>query len=124
MSATSAPPAASALASSATATLPPANRSPMMPDPTIVARRRAVPSAGTEKTVVNPLAIRVMAERGVDIGAHTSKLFAGLMHEPWDYLITVCDDANERCPFAPGTHERLHWSFEDPSRASGSEENR
>jgi len=81
-------------------------------------------SAGTEKTVVNPLAIRVMAERGVDIGAHTSKLFAGLMHEPWDYLITVCDDANERCPFVPGTHERLHWSFEDPSRASGSEENR
>jgi arsenate reductase (thioredoxin) len=81
-------------------------------------------SAGTEKTAVNPLAIRVMAERGIDIGRHTSKLLAGLMHESWDYLITVCDDANERCPFVPGPHKRLHWSFADPSRASGSEEHR
>ena len=54
----------------------------------------------------------------------SSPLFAGLMHEPSDYLITVCDDANERCPFVPGRHKRLHWSFEDPSRASGSDENR
>ena len=81
-------------------------------------------SAGTEQTVVNPLAIRVMAERGIDISGHASKLLAGLLHEPWDYLITVCDDANERCPFVPGRQQRLHWSFEDPSRASGSEENR
>jgi arsenate reductase (thioredoxin) len=81
-------------------------------------------SAGTEKTAVNPLAIRVMGERDIDISTHTSKLLAGLMHEPWDYLITVCDDANERCPFVPGSQKRLHWSFEDPSRASGSGENR
>jgi len=81
-------------------------------------------SAGTEKTSVNPLAIRVMAERGVDLGGHTSKVFDGLLQERWDYLITVCDDANERCPFVPGVANRLHWSFEDPSRAKGSEEER
>jgi len=81
-------------------------------------------SAGTEKTSVNQLAIRAMAERSIDISGHTSKVFVGLMQEPWDYLITVCDDANERCPFVPGTRKRLHWSFEDPSRATGSEEER
>jgi arsenate reductase len=46
------------------------------------------------------------------------------MQDPWDYLITVCDDANERCPYVPGVQRRLHWSFEDPSRATGSEEER
>jgi arsenate reductase (thioredoxin) len=77
-------------------------------------------SAGTERTAVHPLAIQVMAERGLDISRHTSKLYVGLMNEPWDYLITVCDEANERCPFVPGSVKRLHWSLEDPSRASGS----
>jgi arsenate reductase (thioredoxin) len=86
--------------------------------------RFEVQSAGTEMTSVNPLAIRVMAERGIDIHAHTSKVYDGLMQDPWDYLITVCDDANERCPFVPGSVKRLHWSFEDPSRAKGSEEER
>ena len=81
-------------------------------------------SAGTEKTVVHPLAIRAMAECGIDISGYTSKVFVGLMQEPWDYLITVCDDANERCPFVPGTRKRLHWPFEDPSRTAGSEEER
>jgi arsenate reductase len=79
-------------------------------------------SAGTEKTVVNPLAIRAMAERGIDISGHTSKLYSDL--ESWDYLITVCDDANERCPWVPGPVKRLHWSFPDPSRAIGTEEER
>src|SRR5262245_61520962 len=60
-----------------------------------------VQSAGTEKTSVHPLAIRVMAERGIDISRHRSKIYDGLMHEPWDYLVTVCDDANERCPHIP-----------------------
>ena len=81
-------------------------------------------SAGTEKTSVNPLAIRAMAERGIDLGAHTSKLYTGLAPQPWDYLITVCDDANERCPWVPGSVKRLHWSFPDPSRATGTEEER
>jgi arsenate reductase len=81
-------------------------------------------SAGTEKTAVHPLAIRVMAERGIDISTHTSKVYDGLMQHRWDYVITVCDDANERCPFLPGIDKRLHWSFEDPSRALGTEEAR
>ena len=69
-------------------------------------------------------AIRAMAERGVDISTHTSKIYDSLMTQRWDYLITVCDDANERCPFVPGAVQRLHWSFEDPSRAPGSDEAR
>jgi arsenate reductase len=81
-------------------------------------------SAGTEKTCVNPLAIRAMAERGIDIGGHTSKRYDDLPPARWDYLITVCDDANERCPVFPGAATRLHWSFEDPSRATGSDADR
>ena len=81
-------------------------------------------SAGTEKTSVNPLAIGVMAELGIDLGGHTSKLYADVASGAWDYLITVCDDANERCPWVPGSVKRLHWSFPDPSRATGSEEER
>ena len=81
-------------------------------------------SAGTEKTSVNPLAIGVMAELGIDLGGHTSKLYADVASGAWDYLITVCDDANERCPWVPGSVQRLHWSFPDPSRAVGTEEQR
>jgi len=86
--------------------------------------RFEVQSAGTEKTAVHPLAIRAMAERGIDISAHTSKSYVGLRAEPWQYLITVCDDANEHCPLVPGTTKRLHWSLEEPSRATGDEEAR
>jgi arsenate reductase (thioredoxin) len=81
-------------------------------------------SAGTEKTSVNPLAIAAMAERGIDIAGHTSKVVDDLRHERWDYLVTVCDDANERCPFVPGIRTRLHWSFPDPSRATGGHDER
>ena len=81
-------------------------------------------SAGTEKTSVNPLAIRVMAELGVDLGGQSSKVYAEVASPSWDYLITVCDDANERCPWVPGSVQRLHWSFPDPSRATGTEEER
>jgi arsenate reductase (thioredoxin) len=91
---------------------------------TLAGDRFEAGSAGTEKTAVNPLAIRVMAELGIDIGAQTSKRYEDVASPPWDYLITVCDDANERCPYVPGSVERLHWSFEDPSRATGGEEQR
>ena len=91
---------------------------------TLAGDRFEAGSAGTEKTQVNPLAIRVMAERGVDISGHTSKLYAEVASVPWDCLITVCDDANEHCPWVPGPVKRLHWSFPDPSRATGSEEER
>jgi arsenate reductase (thioredoxin) len=86
--------------------------------------RFEVQSAGTEKTSLHPLAIRAMAERGIDIRGHASKVYDGLMAVSWDYVITVCDDANERCPIFPGSMTRLHWSFEDPSRATGDDEAR
>jgi arsenate reductase len=65
-----------------------------------------------------------MGERGIDINSHTSKVLTEPMQASADYLITVCDDANERCPFVPGVRKRLHWSFEDPSRAPGTDEER
>jgi arsenate reductase len=81
-------------------------------------------SAGTEATHVRPLAIRAMEEVGIDISGQESKTLDGYLGEPFDHVITVCDDANEACPFFPGAKSRLHWSFEDPSKAGGSEEER
>ena len=81
-------------------------------------------SAGTEATLVRPLAIRVMDEVGVDISGQESKTLERYRGEHFDYVITVCDDANEACPFFPGARNRLHWSFEDPARAEGPEEER
>ncbi len=83
-----------------------------------------VHSAGTEATLVRPLAIRAMEELGIDISGQESKTLDAYLDQPFDYVITVCDDANEACPFFPGARNRLHWSFEDPSRAGGSEEER
>jgi arsenate reductase (thioredoxin) len=81
-------------------------------------------SAGTEARGVHPLAVRVMAERGVDLGRHTSKTLEGFLGEPWDFVITVCDSAREACPVFPAAAARGHWSFEDPSAASGTEAER
>jgi arsenate reductase len=81
-------------------------------------------SAGTEARGVNPLAVRVMAEVSVDVSGHTSKTLDRYLGEPWDYVITVCDSANEACPVFPGATTRLHWSFDDPSAARGSEPER
>jgi arsenate reductase len=86
--------------------------------------RFEVASAGTEATRVHPLAIRAMAEVGVDIAGHESKTLERYVGEPWDWVITVCDAAAERCPTFPGGARRLHWSFDDPSRASGAEADR
>jgi arsenate reductase len=81
-------------------------------------------SAGTEATHVRPLAIRAMDEVGVDISAQESETLGRYLSEPFDRVITVCDEANEACPFFPGASERLHWSFPDPSKAQGTEEER
>jgi arsenate reductase (thioredoxin) len=86
--------------------------------------RVEVASAGTEATRVHPLAVRAMDELGIDLRGHRSKTVDAFLDEPWDVVITVCDSANERCPIFPGRTQRLHWSFEDPSAASGSEEER
>jgi len=79
-------------------------------------------SAGMEATHVRPLAIRAMDEIGIDISGQESKTLERYLHEPFDAVITVCDDANEACPVFFGARERLHWSFPDPSKALGSED--
>ena len=86
--------------------------------------RLTVESAGTEATRVHPLAVRAMDEVGIDLQDHTSKTLERFLGEKWDYVITVCDSANERCPLFPGARNRLHWSFDDPSAATGTEEER
>jgi len=78
-------------------------------------------SAGTEATFVRPLAIQAMAELGVDISHQQSKTLDRYLGEPFDDVITVCDTAAEACPVFPGAVRRRHWSFEDPSKATGSE---
>lgn len=78
-------------------------------------------SAGTEATQVRPLAIRAMAEAGIDISGHHSKTLDRYLDERFDQLITVCDDANEACPVFYGARARLHWSFPDPSTATGTD---
>lgn len=81
-------------------------------------------SAGTEATRVHPLAIRVMDEVGIDLTGHTSQIIDAFLGERWDCVITVCDSANERCPVFPGQTIRLHWSFDDPSQATGTDKDR
>jgi len=78
-------------------------------------------SAGTTATGVRPLAIRALAELGIDIARQESKTLDLYLGEPFDAVITVCDAANEACPIFPGAARRLHWSFDDPSRATGTE---
>ena len=81
-------------------------------------------SAGVVATEVRPLAIRAMAERGIDITAQSSKALAAYEGQAFDAAVTVCDEAREACPFFPGARRQLHWSFDDPSAAQGSEDDR
>src|SRR5215203_4116888 len=86
--------------------------------------RFEVMSAGTEATHVRPLAVRAMDELGIDISGQKSKTLKRYLGEAFDYVITVCDTANEACPVFPGAKRQLHWSFEDPAQATGSEDER
>lgn len=89
--------------------------------------RYEVHSAGTHPSVVNPLAIAVMRERGIDISAaagYRSKSLDEYREQPFDYVITVCDQAAEACPIFPGPAQRIHWSFPDPAAVQGSEAER
>ena len=83
--------------------------------------RFEVSSAGTEPGGLNPLAVRAMSEIGMDISAHRSKSVDEFRGQEFDYVITVCDRANENCPVFPGHTKRIHWSFEDPAAAVGDE---
>lgn len=76
-------------------------------------------SAGIETHGVNPKAIEIMAEDGVDISNHTSNLVDEYAHIHFDYMLTVCDHAREHCPFIPGDAIRLHHNFPDPAKATG-----
>ena len=79
-----------------------------------------VQSAGGKPAgYVHPLAIKVMQEVGIDISQHRSKHVAEFDGQPFDYVITVCDDANATCPAFPAGTRRLHWSFPDPARVEG-----
>ena len=83
-----------------------------------------VHSAGTHPRGVNPLTIRVLGEAGLPTDGLRSKSVDEYLDQDFDYVITVCDDANESCPVFPGASRRLHWSFPDPSRAVGTHEER
>ncbi|HLH07153.1 MAG TPA: arsenate reductase ArsC [Terriglobales bacterium] len=75
-------------------------------------------SAGTKPVGLNPNAIKAMSEVGIDISRHRSKSVDEFAGQQFDYVITVCDNAKESCPFFPGGGERIHHSFEDPAAAS------
>jgi arsenate reductase len=81
-------------------------------------------SAGSKPSTVNPLAIQVMAERGIDISHQRSKHLNEFLQQPFDEVITVCDQAAEVCPIFPGKAHRIHWSFPDPAAVTGSEAER
>ncbi len=83
-----------------------------------------VHSAGTEPAIhVNPLAIKVMKEVGIDINHHKPKMVDQYLKDEWDYVITVCDNAKETCPaFFGKVKHRLHMGFEDPSTVTGTDE--
>ncbi|MBI3808149.1 MAG: arsenate reductase ArsC [Nitrospirae bacterium] len=83
-----------------------------------------VASAGTEPVGLNPGAVEVMKEIGVDISWHRSKRADEFLGQPFDYVITVCDRAKESCPTFPGAKFLLHWSFDDPAEAEGLAEER
>lgn len=84
--------------------------------------RFAAFSAGTEATGVNPLAAQVLAELGIDISKHRSKTLDEFSGEQFDYVITLCGDANENCPLFFGGVRRVHLGFDDPSRLPGAPE--
>ena len=87
--------------------------------------RFEVHSAGLEAGKLNPLVVKAMAEKGIDMSTHYAKTVMEYLTrgEHFDYVITVCDETNaERCPVFPGRHQRIHWSFPDPSALVGSDE--
>jgi arsenate reductase len=86
--------------------------------------RFEVHSAGTEPRGVNPLTLRALAERGIDASWARSKSVDEFRGQTFDYVITVCDQARQVCPGFPGVHQSLHWGYEDPAEATGTEEER
>jgi arsenate reductase len=81
-------------------------------------------SAGTHPSVVSPLALRALEDAGVSTDGLRSKSVNDYLGQRFDYVITVCDDARDACPVFPGVRESLHWSYPDPAKAEGTEEER
>jgi arsenate reductase (thioredoxin) len=81
-------------------------------------------SAGVEPKGLNPLAVEAMQEIGIDISQQQSKDVVTLLGQHVPYIVTVCDNAKERCPIFPGAWKFLHWSFEDPAAATGTHQER
>ena len=81
-------------------------------------------SAGTTPVGLNPLAVEVMRESGIDISGQRSKSVTDFLSQRFDHVITVCDRAKESCPIFPGAAQTLHWSFDDPAEAGGGEDER
>ncbi len=81
-------------------------------------------SAGTKPGGLNDTAVQVMSERGVNISHHRSKSVDEFVQQPFDCVITVCDNAKESCPVFSGGGRRLHWTFDDPAGAQGTSEER
>ena len=90
----------------------------------IAGDRFDVYSAGTLETYVRPQGIEALAELGIDISGARSKSQDEFRGQPFDYVITVCDNAREYCPVFPGRAERIHWSIDDPAFAGRNEEER
>jgi arsenate reductase len=83
-----------------------------------------VHSAGTEPKGINPLTLRVLAEAGIDASWARSKSVDEFLGQSFDYVVTVCDQARQSCPVFPGVYESLHWGYEDPATAQGTDEER
>jgi arsenate reductase len=81
-----------------------------------------VTSAGLTPIGVNRLAVKAMAEVGIDIAGHASKALDGFLDQPFDLVITVCANADRACPTFPNARAKEHWPFDDPARAGGREE--
>jgi arsenate reductase (thioredoxin) len=86
--------------------------------------RFEVYSAGTEPRGINPLTRRVLEDAGIDATGVRSKSVNEYLGQEFDYVVTVCDEARQVCPVFPGVHESLHWGYEDPAEAVGTEEER
>ena len=86
--------------------------------------RFEVASAGTNPRPIHPLAIRVLAEAGLDITGATSKSTTRYLGQRFDYVITLCDRARAECPIFPGAGETLHWGLDDPAEVEGTDERR
>ncbi len=84
--------------------------------------RMEIHSAGSKPSVVNPSAIMAMQQRGLDISDYRSKHLNEFLQKPFDYVITVCDNAAETCPVFPGPAQRIHWSFPDPAAVVGTDD--